>query len=234
MNKVLQLNIAVRGIKPPIWRRFLIKDNLTFEGFHNVIQKIMGWENYHLYEFDIKGSKISPEEEGYNPAYTIEGAFSKLFESPEFMQMLKKQDIREGPTKGDIHYINALIKRRKRDPPKRRFTIKDIIGELITSEHQKFTYTYDFGDNWGHTLHVEKVMNAVDAPGSPVCLAGERACPPEDCGGTGGYSELIKIKKNKSHPEYKERILGWLGEEHNFEFFDKEKINERLKRFKGR
>ncbi|MCX6750801.1 MAG: plasmid pRiA4b ORF-3 family protein, partial [Candidatus Pacearchaeota archaeon] len=66
--KMLQLKISLKE-KPAIWRRFIVNDFLTFEELHNIIQIVMGWENYHLYEFEINGKKIQcDEEEGFNPA----------------------------------------------------------------------------------------------------------------------------------------------------------------------
>jgi hypothetical protein len=40
----------------------------------------------------------------------------------------------------------------------------------------------------------------------------------------------MKIKKNKKHPEYKERIVEWLGEDFDFEHFDIDDINKELLR----
>jgi len=95
---------------------------------------------------------------------------------------------------------------------------------------QKFGYLYDFGDNWEHSVIVEKVLDSADAPFIPFCIGGERASPPEDCGSIPGYYELQKIKKNKNHKEYKERIVGWLGEDFDFEHFDLDETNKELHR----
>ncbi len=93
---------------------------------------------------------------------------------------------------------------------------------------QKFGYVYDFGDNWEHLLTVEKILDHKDGAPVPVCLEGERAGPPEDCGSYPGYYELMRIQKNKKHSEYKERIVGWLGEDFDFEHFDIDEINKEL------
>jgi|TARA_B100001964_G_C14245348_1_gene607138 hypothetical protein len=45
----------------------------------------------------------------------------------------------------------------------------------------------------------------------------------------GGYNELIEIRKNKNHPQYKERIEEWLGEDYDPEYFDIDKVNKRIK-----
>ena len=40
----------------------------------------------------------------------------------------------------------------------------------------------------------------------PICLAGKRACPPEDCGGLGGYEHLLEVIRDPDHEEYQETI----------------------------
>lgn len=105
----------------------------------------------------------------------------------------------------------------------RKIKLKDKL-----SIKQKFGYVYDFGDNWEHILSVEKVLDNKDVTIVPTCLDGERAGPPEDCGSYPGYYELMKIKRNKKHPEYKEMIVEWLGEDFDFERFNLEEINKEL------
>ena len=61
-------------------------------------------------------------------------------------------------------------------------------------------------------------------------LIKEKSCPPEDCGSIPGYYELQKIKKNKNHKEYKERIIEWLGEDFDFEDFDLDETNKELRK----
>ena len=50
-----QFKIQIKGItKPPVWRRVLVPDSITFQQFHFVIQEAFGWENAHLYSFSDK------------------------------------------------------------------------------------------------------------------------------------------------------------------------------------
>ncbi len=66
MANKLQLKIILRGSKPPIWRRVLIKDTITFNKLHHIIQDAMGWHNCHLYEFDLGDFRIGmPYEDSY-------------------------------------------------------------------------------------------------------------------------------------------------------------------------
>jgi hypothetical protein len=73
---------------------------------------------------------------------------------------------------------------------------------------QKFTYIYDFGDDWIHSILVEQVIDqqAVRAE----LLQGRGKCPPEDCGGPWGYESLKEILEDPKHPQYEE-MREWMG-----------------------
>jgi hypothetical protein len=102
------------------------------------------------------------------------------------------------------------------DPPKdERRTRLDAVAREGTS----FRYVYDFGDGWEHRVVVEKVLPAAEVAAVPSCTAGRRACPPEDCGGTWGYRELLGILADPAHPEHEER-LAWLGRPFDADAFD--------------
>jgi hypothetical protein len=50
---------------------------------------------------------------------------------------------------------------------------------------------------------VENVTRVDPALKLPVCIDGAKACPPEDCGGTGRFDELLKVLADPSHEQYK-------------------------------
>lgn len=107
------------------------------------------------------------------------------------------------------------------------------IAEHFLSPHQKANYEYDFGDCWEHEILFEKIVQTVIDSDYPKCIAGKRACPPEDCGGIGGYEEMLKIIKNPNHPQYEEQ-MEWLGGSFKPEIFHPELVRfnsskERLK-----
>lgn len=79
------------------------------------------------------------------------------------------------------------------------------IADYFLSTKDKVLYEYDFGDGRSHEVILEKIIPALADIKYPVCIAGERACPPEDCGGPWGYAELLEILADPKHPEYKER-----------------------------
>lgn len=96
--------------------------------------------------------------------------------------------------------------------------------------HKRFTYTYDFGDDWEHQIIVEKVLPPDQLP-HPVCLDGEHACPPEDVGGSPGYTEFLEAVTNPGHPEH-EHYLSWIGGHFDPTAFDLVDANRRLARIK--
>ena len=71
-------------------------------------------------------------------------------------------------------------------------------------------YVYDFGDYWQHELVLEGLLLAEPGTRYPRCLAGARACPPEDCGGPHGYQEMLKVLGDPGHDEYEDYVT-WLG-----------------------
>jgi hypothetical protein len=101
----------------------------------------------------------------------------------------------------------------------------------LTEKKMKLRYDYDFGDNWIHTVVVENPD--VDYSGNvPVVLDGKLNCPPEDCGGTYGYANVLELLKDPSKDE--DGILEWLDEYNPDEFLIDE-VNDRLaSRFKSK
>ncbi len=97
------------------------------------------------------------------------------------------------------------------------------IADYFTDPGEKAVYEYDFGDGWEHEILLKGI--AVKEKGAKYarCLAGKRACPPEDCGGTLGYERLLRIIKNPKHEEH-ERMMEWLGGEYDPARFDADSV----------
>lgn len=90
----------------------------------------------------------------------------------------------------------------------------------------EFSYEYDFGDGWTHEVHVDQAIAGVGV-GIPHLVGGARACPPEDCGGPGGYEELLKVLADPAHEEH-EHLVGWVGGSFDPEAFDLVETNANL------
>lgn len=105
-------------------------------------------------------------------------------------------------------------------------TLRDL---KLRRKSQKFSYHYDFGDNWRHEVVVESVDPVDPSESLPVCLAGKRACPPEDCGGIYGYYRLLEVLSNPTHPEHDE-VAEWVEESFDPSAFDIDAVNRALRR----
>ena len=101
------------------------------------------------------------------------------------------------------------------------------LNEVAPAEKARLVYKYDFGDGWEHDILVEKVVPREADARYPRCLAGRRACPPEDCGGTWGYESLLGAIADPDDPEHAS-MLEWLGGEFDPEAFDLDAINRAL------
>ncbi len=138
---VYQIKVTLKGSKPPIWRRMRVTSETTLAQLHRILQRVMGWESYHLYQFVVGGIEYG---------------------DPGMLEEMEGEDAR-------------------------RVTL----ATLVRGEKDKFFYEYDFGDSWDHELLIEQMLPPEAGKYYPVCLAGKRACPPEDCGGIWGYAGFL-------------------------------------------
>ncbi len=171
-ESIYQAKISLRNIRPPIWRRFLLRADLSLSDLHIIIQTAMDWEGYHLHAFTLKNK----------------GRIVREFEAGE-----------EESTR---------------------------LYEVLKREGAKLCYTYDFGDSWDHEILLQKILPSDPTWTHPVCLAGKRAAPPEDCGGAWNYGWIMEVLEDASHPEYGE--ISDLHEGLDPGRFSKEEINQRL------
>lgn len=100
------------------------------------------------------------------------------------------------------------------------------LRDFHLKEGAVFTYLYDFGDHWMHDVVVEEVRPVRGSERLPRCVAGARACPPEDCGGTGGYFQLLEALHDPTNSEH-ESYLEWLGGSFDPEAFSVRRANGR-------
>jgi hypothetical protein len=93
----------------------------------------------------------------------------------------------------------------------------------------RFTYEYDFGDGWEHDVLFEGSPQKEPGKKYPLCLEGNRACPPEDVGGIGGFYEFLEAIGNKKH-EDQAAMLEWIGGRFDPETFSPAEATKAMKR----
>lgn len=102
------------------------------------------------------------------------------------------------------------------------------LSKALPEVGDSIPYCYDFGDNWVHTIVLEKILDPIPGKKYPVCLEGARNTPPEDCGGTMGYEHLLEVLADPENAEYEE-LKEWVGPHFDPERFEIEWINRELR-----
>lgn len=173
-DRVHQLKVTLRGVKPPVWRRIVVRSDLSLGELAPILEGAMGWLGGHLHVFDIDGTWYGSPD-------------------PDW----PSDDLDENEYR---------------------------LGEVLTAVGDKMRWDYDFGDGWEHNVVVEQIFEAVPGVEYPVCLAGRRACPPEDCGGPHGYAQLLEVLTDSSHPEHEE-LKNWAPIDFDPDYFDVEEAS---------
>jgi len=114
------------------------------------------------------------------------------------------------------------------------------LGDFQFRINERFLYEYDFTDQWRHQIRVENILDFDPHKDYPLCIGGNRACPPEDCGGPWRFMalrqhysltqimerlfEIIEDEEPEDHVEELYRLRYWL----NVNRFDRKAVNKRL------
>lgn len=178
-ERIARIRIRLDHFKPVIWRSVEVPITTSLKGLHDVIQAVMLFEDYHLFEFEADGKRYGipdPEE----------------------------------------HYGG-----------KTRAARNVRITTLIERGIEAFSYTYDFGDNWQHTITIEAVMDADPAAEYPRFIDGERRAPPEDVGGSTGFEDFLQAMAKPRHPEHR-NVITWYGRRFEPDDIDIATITERM------
>jgi len=149
----LDLKVSLIGVKPRIWRRFLLPSGSRFYDLHQAIQIACGWKDYHLFSFSAPGSDI-----GRLPLAGI-------------------------PSDQDLDMYDRKV------PDARRVKLVSALGRGKLAE---CVYLYDFGDDWRHKVEVKGELELPEVFHRRL-IGGERAFPPEDCGGISGYERMLRV-----------------------------------------
>jgi hypothetical protein len=173
------LTVTLRDVEPEVWRRLTIKSETKLPAFARVLERVMGWQGYHLHAFAVGDVIFGEPDEEFETDYTIDH---------------------------------------------RKITVEQVlprVGSILR-------WDYDFGDGWEHDIVVESIDSPVEGKRYPVCLGGERACPPEDCGGVSGYEDLLRVLADPTDDEH-EHMVTWAGEGFDPAAFDLVAANRRMR-----
>jgi hypothetical protein len=176
--QIYQIKVTLKDSKPPIWRRILVRSDITLAALHRILQAVMGWWDYHLHQFIVGQTYFGQPHPDYG------------------FEMRDERRVR--------------------------------LNQIAPSEGSRFVYEYDFGDSWEHILLLEKVLEPESGQQYPVCVKGERACPPEDVGGVWSYEGFLEAIGDPDHPEH-EDYMEWIGGEFDAEEFDLDAVNSALR-----
>jgi hypothetical protein len=114
----------------------------------------------------------------------------------------------------DSHIHQFIFKGQRYSDPKYRLELgviderKTKLSDLIFAVGNRLLYEYDFGDSWRHDLRLENALVQNDSFRS-ICVAGERACPPEDCGGPSVLLNYWKYLGISTTRNTKTELSGW-------------------------
>lgn len=201
MRDIIQLKMSLIGSDPVIWRRVLVKKELTFYGLHCVIQQLMGWDDDHMYDFVIDGKRLTEGDD---------------IDFSEMLDLLKNNNEVEEELEDEED---------ERDEEE-DYPLHQTLGELLTKVKKKFKYEYDYGDNWEISIQVEKYLDIDKNIEYPRLIDGALNGPPEDCGGIWGYYNLVEALENKKHPDHDD-ISDWIGE-YDPNYFNMNELNHIL------
>jgi hypothetical protein len=98
------------------------------------------------------------------------------------------------------------------------------VGDLLPGVGSKMRWDYDFGDGWEHDVVVEAIVDRDPKLRHPHCVAGRRACPPDDCGGPCGYAEMLEALGDTGHPRHEE-TAEWMSTGFDPAYFNAREIN---------
>ena len=163
------IKIFLYEVEPMIWRRFCVPGNVSFAELHQIIQKVMGWNDEQAHQFRHgKGRHLK-----------------------EVISNTKEQ-VGLGDNLTDENAI----------------TLAEFVGRRKLPV--RMMYRYDFFDEWTHEVVIEEKRE--DDNGLQL-LDGERACPPEDCGGPFGYKECM------------EGLAEWMDDDYDPEDFNVKSVS---------
>jgi hypothetical protein len=132
---------------------------------------------------------------------------------------------------GERYYGDPLLMQENFEEFGYEDSTRTMLGQVLPKSGRRFRfeYEYDFGDSWWHEVLLEGCLRAEPGKRYPLCVEGERACPPEDVGGVWGYADFVGAIQNPEHEEHA-GMLEWVGGRFDPEAFDPVKATREMRR----
>jgi len=163
-SDIVRIKVTLDAVKPTVMRRIEVPVSVKLDTLHEIIQAIMPWGNFHIYESRVRERRWGipvPEMDdfGYPVADARKTTLARAMSEPSFKTL---------------------------------------------------RYTYDFGDDWQHTIKVERRFAAELWDEFPRLADAKGRCPPEDIGGPWGYAGYLEAISDAHHPRHAE-FMEWPG-----------------------
>lgn len=163
-NTRYQIKVTLEGLEPPIWRRLIVPADCTMDALHCALQAAMGWEDRHLYAFEMrKGRRVLRRVEIPDPDDMWDPAWHSG-PKPEDSAKVRLRDF-AGPG-GTFAYIYDFG-----DSWKHEVTIEKIVDDLSASRAEcmdgaRACPPEDCGGPWGY----QRLLELLDAPDQKLDL----------------------------------------------------------------
>ena len=110
----------------------------------------------------------------------------------------------------------------------RTFSAKNMrLGTLVDRGVSELAYTYDFGDDWRHTVTIEATASADPGTDYPRFVDGAGRAPPEDVGGIPGFELFLDAMADPRHEQH-DALMRWYGRSFEVDDIDEEEIRIRV------
>jgi len=224
--RIYRLKITIGHTDPAIWRRLEVYAGIEMDSLATAIETSFGWSGEHLGGFTIKGRTIG-DDSGW-------GAHEGQFLDDEFRQLrrlrVKQTDeaTKRAEAKRLVELISAKLQAKEAAAEQDDGGVPTLC-DLVPRVRTKFTYTYDFGDDWKHLIEVENIAPAEPGVRYPRCTDGARGNPVEDCGGPWGFAELVEAAGNPKHERFAD-LVEWGLEKWDPAKFSIEQADRKLAR----
>ena len=163
-----------------------------------------------VYQFKITLKEIEPPV--WRRIQVKDGTLDTLHEHIQTAMGWTNSHLHQFVIDGVIHGDPQLLYEGWQDEIPPVNSLRTRISQIVPDDGSRFQfdYEYDFGDGWEHEVLFEGCLRAEKGVRYPICVEGERACPPEDVGGTYGYYEYLEAMADPRHEEH-DSFMEWRG-----------------------